>query len=170
MRRLVEYSVAENQAVDPGWLDWLARSFEREAAQSSTEAMRNALVRVVTSKAFDRRDADPARCYDAAPGEPSKGGPPCRIAFLVERNCARCHDSTRPDSGGLDLTRWTDGRFPHLDANRRPVPPGESLDRLVQRLGSDDPDKRMPRGVAMTSQDRQALYRWAEEQRAKVRP
>jgi hypothetical protein len=170
MRRLVEYSVAENQAVDPGWLDGLARSFEREAAANSAEAMRNALVRVVTSKAFSRHDADPEQCYDAAPGGQPADRPPCRIAFLVEKNCARCHDNTLPGSGGLDLTRWTDGRFPHLDASRHPVPVGESLDRLIQRLGSDDPDKRMPRGIGMTSQDRQALYRWAERERARVKP
>jgi hypothetical protein len=170
MRRLVEYSVAENQAVDPGWLDGLTRSFESEAATNSSEAMRNAIVKVVTSKAFSRRDADPTQCYDGAPGEASTARPPCRIAFLVEKNCARCHDSTRTGSGGLDLTRWSGGRFPHLDANQQPVPAGESLDRLIQRLGSDDPEKRMPRGIGMTSQDRQALYRWAEEERAKVKP
>jgi hypothetical protein len=170
MRRLFEYAVAPDQTLDGAWLDWLTRKFETEAQASSSQAMRNAIVRVVTSDAFLQRDADPHQCYDAAPGGRPRDAPPCRVAFVLEKYCARCHDSTKESAGRLDLTKWTaatDGRtraFPHLDARERPLSPAESLTRFMARLTTDDPDLRMPKGRTMTSQERQELYLWAQEE------
>lgn len=172
MRRLVEYAVADNQAVDGGWLNWLTQQFEAEAAKSSSEAMKNAIVRVVTSNAFMQRDADPARCYDQAPGARASEAPPCRVAFLLERNCARCHDSLKPGTGRIDFTKWRASPggghgFPHLDEQGKAIAAEESLVRLIARVTTDDPELRMPRGISMSSQDRQELYRWAQEELGK---
>ncbi|HYC66006.1 MAG TPA: hypothetical protein VEC14_14850 [Reyranellaceae bacterium] len=172
MRRLVEYAVADNQAVDGGWLNWLTQRFEEEAARNSSEAMKNAIVRVVTSNAFLQRDADPARCYDQALGARQSEAPPCRVAFLLEKNCARCHDSLKPGTGRLDFTKWKPVPgggfgFPHVDEQDKPISGEESLARLVARLTTDDPELRMPRGISMSSQDRQELYRWAQEELTK---
>ena len=174
MRRLFEYAVAPDQTIDGAWLDWLTRKFEAEAQASSAEAMRNAIVRVVTSDAFLQRDADPNQCYDRAPGARAKDAPPCRVAFVLEKNCARCHESVRESAGRLDLTKWTataDGRghaFPHLDEHERPLAPAASLSRFIARLTTDDPDLRMPKGKTMTSQERQELYLWAQDELARL--
>lgn len=171
MRRLVEYAVADNQAIDSGWLNWLTQQFEIEAQKNSSEAMRNAIVRVVTSNAFMQRDADPARCYDQAPGAKTLEAPPCRVAFLLEKNCARCHDNVKPGTGRIDVTKWRQAPggfgFPHLDEQGKTIPAAESLARLISRVTTDDAELRMPRGISMSSQDRQELYRWAQDELAK---
>lgn len=170
MRRLFEYSVAEDQAIDAAWLDGLTRQFETEAAVNSAQAMRNAIVRVVTSDAFMQRDADPRRCYDSASPAGASEAPPCRVAFILEKSCARCHDNVDAGAGRLDLTTWKaspDGKahgFLHLDAQSNPLSPRESLARLADRITSNDPAVRMPRGKSMSDRDRQELYRWAQEE------
>jgi hypothetical protein len=40
----------------------------------------------------------------------------------------------------------------------------ETLRMIAERLASSDARKRMPKNKAMTSQDRQELYLWAEQQ------
>jgi hypothetical protein len=172
MRRLVEYAVAD-QAIDSGWLAWLTAKFESESIRNSSEAMRNAIVRVVTSNVFMQRNADPGQCYDFGPRGRNENAPPCRVAFLLEKNCARCHDSLRAGSGRIDLTSWkplADGKthgFPHLDASGNQLARGESLARVIARITSNDPELRMPRGISMPSQDRQELFRWAQEELAR---
>jgi hypothetical protein len=172
MRRLVEYAVAD-QAIDGGWLAWLTSKFESESIRNSSEAMKNAIVRVVTSKVFMERNADPGHCYDFGPTGRNENAPPCRIAFVLEKNCARCHDSLRTGSGRIDLTSWkkqpdSDAHgFPHLDASGKQFPREESLARIVSRITTNDPDLRMPRGISMSSQDRQELFRWANEELAR---
>ncbi len=162
MKRLVQYAVAEDQAIDAGWLDQLTKRFAAEAAQNSAAAMRNAIVTVVTSTAFRQSDADPQRCYDSAPEGRRKDAPPCQVASILERNCARCHGSA--GDSRLDLTTWSaaDG-FVHLDSQGHPIPARDSLARLIDSITTSDPAHRMPRGRPMTSQDRQALYKWAQE-------
>lgn len=170
MRRLFEYSVAEDQAIDAAWLDTLTRQFETEAAVNSAQAMKNAIVRIVTSDAFLQRDADPRRCYDGASATGAGEAPPCRVAFILEKSCARCHDNVHAGAGRLDVTTWTatpDGKahgFLHLDEQSNPLSPRESLARLADRITSNDPAARMPRGRAMSDRDRQELYRWAQEE------
>ena len=170
MRRLFEYTVAEDQAVDAAWLDGLTRRFEAEAAENSSQAMRNAIVRIVTSDAFLQRDADPQRCYDGVDPARAAEAPPCRVGFILDKSCARCHDDVRAATGRLDLTKWQstpDGKahaFPHVDAQGKPISPRESLARLADRITSSDPALRMPKGRPMSDRDRQALYRWTQEE------
>lgn len=170
MRRLFEYTVAEDQAIDAAWLDGLTKRFEAEAVENSAQAMRNAIVRIVTSDAFLQRDADPRRCYDGIDPKHAAEAPPCRVAFLLDKSCARCHDKVEAKTGRLDLTKWKttpDGKvhgFPHLDAQSNPLSARESLARLADRVTSNDPALRMPKGRAMSDRDRQELYRWAQEE------
>ena len=132
--------------------------------------MRNAIVRVVTSDAFLQRDADPRRCYDGIDPKLAAEAPPCRVAFILDKSCARCHDKVEAKTGRLDLTKWKttpDGKvhgFPHLDAQSNPLSARESLARLADRVTSNDPALRMPKGRAMSDRDRQELYRWAQEE------
>src|SRR5262249_62206052 len=68
MKRLFEYLVAEEQTIDGGYLDELARSFEREAARDSSAAMKNAIVRTVLSNTYRQHNPDPPGSYDHAAG------------------------------------------------------------------------------------------------------
>ena len=45
VKRLHEYVVAEDQTIDRGYLDYLTREFEAEAATSSSTAVKNTIVR-----------------------------------------------------------------------------------------------------------------------------
>ncbi len=173
MKRLYQYFVAEDQAIDAAYLDELTRQFETEAAANSSTAMKNAIVRIVLSNAYRQPDADPRQCYDRAPGTQREGAPPCGVAYILEKNCAQCHSGASP-SGGLDLTRWVTApggpmpSFPHRGIDEKPVPPHETLTRIVERLSTSDPTQRMPKQKTMASQERQALFLWAQEEQARL--
>ena len=170
MRRLVEYSVGADQTVDSGYLDELTNRFTADAKVNSSLAMKNAITSVVKSKAFMQRNRDPSVCYDLARGEAPGGKPPCRVDAILERNCSQCHDSAYGGEGNLDLTRWIPQAagaapsFPHFDSNMKQMSQAETLRMIAERLASSDARKRMPKNKAMTSQDRQELYLWAEQQ------
>ncbi len=172
MKRLYEYAVAEGQAIDGAYLDELTRKFEEEAAVDSSAAMKNAIVRIVQSNAYRQADADPRQCYDFAPGAKREQAPPCGVAYILEKNCARCHSATGEKSGGLDLTRWVAAAgipaFPHVGRDGKPVAPKETLARMLDRLSTSDPALRMPKQMAMPSQERQALYLWVEQELARM--
>ena len=168
MKRLVEYSVGADQTVDGGYLDELTARFAMQAAVNSSEAMKAAIVSVVTSKGFMQRNRDPKICYDLVRGE-KPDGPPCRVAAILEKNCAQCHDSAYDGEGNLDLTKWekpATGQvptFPHLNHEMDPMARYETLRMIAERLSSNDQRKRMPKNKPMASQERQELYLWAEQ-------
>jgi len=173
MKRLFEYSVAENQTIDGGYLDHLTREFEKEAAVNASVAMKNAIVRIVQSETFLQRNADPQHCYDRAPGARPDQAPPCRVAFILEKHCGQCHNRATEVRGNLDLVSWIvapDGRsrtFPHLDKDAHQLSPPETLARIVERLSSTDPNVRMPKNRHMSSQERQELFLWAQQELAR---
>jgi mono/diheme cytochrome c family protein len=173
--RLFEYMVAPGQMIDPGWLDHLAQTFEREAAVSASEAFRNAILRIAQSRAYRARDLAPRQCYDHAPGANPEESPPCRIAHVLKRNCTGCHDSAQDGDGNLDLGRWIaspDGRgrtFPHLDRFLDQVAPEETLSKLVERLATRDPKQRMPKNRLMRADERDELMQWAQQELARIR-
>jgi hypothetical protein len=173
MKRLFEYLVAEEQTIDGGYLDELTRSFEREAARDSSAAMKNAIVRIVLSNTYRQNNPDPRACYDHATGAKVENAPPCRVAFILKKNCAQCHAG--PDgNAGLDLTSWApapDGKsrtFPHLDRDRKQIAPHETLTRMGERLSATDPAIRMPKLMVMEAQERQELFRWVQEELARM--
>jgi hypothetical protein len=173
MKRLVEYSVSESQTIDGGYLDYLTSAFEKDAAVNASMAMKNAIARVVESKAFMERNADPQRCYDHAPGARPEQGPPCRVAFVLEKNCGQCHNPIYGAVSRLDLSSWIPapggaGRtFPHLDKDSHQLPPQETLSRIIERLSTTDPQLRMPKNRPMESQERQELFLWAQGELAR---
>jgi hypothetical protein len=177
MKRLFEYVVAEDQTIDAGYLDHLTRKFEEEAATNSSEAMKNAFVRILQSESYNRVDADPKQCYDPAPGVTQKAGPPCRVAFILSKNCGQCHtpDYEGPDGAGhLDVTSWVtapDGRnhaFHHVDGGMLQMSAHESFARIIERLSTYDAKLRMPKGKVMPGHERQELFLWAQEEMARV--
>lgn len=173
MKRLFEYLVAEEQTIDGGYLDELTRTFEQEAARDSSAAMKNAIVRIVLSNSYRQINADPRACYDHAAGAKLANAPPCRVAFILQKNCTQCHAG--PDgNGGLDLTSWVaapDGKsrtFPHRDRDRNPIAPHETLARIAERLSATDPAIRMPKQMMMANQERQELFLWVQEELARI--
>jgi hypothetical protein len=174
MKRLFEYMTAENQTIDGGYLDQLTRAFEAEAAKNSAEAMKNAIVRVLQSETYRQQNPDPERCYDRAVGADAANGPPCRVAFILQKNCTQCHSSAVGGRTSLDLGAWVpapDGRnltFPHLGRDKRQLPAHDTMTRIMQRLSATDAKVRMPRNKLMSSQERQQLYLWAQEELARL--
>jgi hypothetical protein len=174
MRRLFEYMTAENQTIDGGYLDQLTRAFEAEAAESSAEAMKNAIVRVLQSETYRQPNPDPERCYDRAAGAGAGKGPPCRVAFILQKNCAQCHSSAVGGRTSLDLSAWVpapDGKsltFPHLGHDKRQLPAEDTMTRIMQRLSSTDAKVRMPKNRLMSDQERQQLYLWAQDELSRM--
>jgi hypothetical protein len=175
VKRLHEYIVAEDQTVDRGYLDYLTREFEAEAAVNASRAFKSTIVRLLQSKAYEQRDADPKRCYDAAPNSVPGEGPPCRVAFILSKNCAQCHNAAAEDDAArLDVGSWVlapDGQrriFRHLDDKLGQLPARDSLARLIERLSSSDASLRMPKGKVMGSDERQELFLWAQEELAGI--
>jgi hypothetical protein len=172
MKRLFEYLVAEEQTIDGGYLEELTRKFTEEAAVNSSNAMRNAIVRIVLSNTYHQANADPRQCYDHATGARLENAPPCRVAFILQKNCAQCHAGPN-GTGNLDLTSWVlspDGKtwtFPHLDRDRHQIAAHETLSRIAERLSSSDPNVRMPKLMVMPSQERQELFLWVQEELAR---
>jgi mono/diheme cytochrome c family protein len=179
MRRMVEYFVAEDQAIDAGYLDDLSNRFTADARENSSNAMKNAIARIVQSAAFHQRDADPTRCYDLAGADRSVKGPPCRVASLLTKNCAQCHGNGIDYEGGLDLSSWIDveiapgirrGAFPHMTAEGVQVAPKDTLARIAERLASNDPKRRMPFQRVMQGQERQELFMWVQDELTRLGP
>lgn len=174
MKRLFEYMTAENQTIDGGYLDHLTEAFEAEAAVSSSAAMKNAIVRVLKSETYHERNAEPQRCYDHAPDAKPAKGPPCRVAFILQKNCAQCHGTIYGGDASLDLGAWImapDGKnrtFPHLDDAMQQRPAQDTITRMMERLSSSDPKRRMPKNKIMSSQERQELYLWAQQELSRI--
>jgi hypothetical protein len=57
--------------------------------------------------------------------------------------------------------------FPHLDKDSHQLSPQETLARIIERLSSTDPHLRMPKNRLMSSQERQELFLWAQEELAR---
>ena len=174
VKRLHDYLVADEQTIDRGYLDHLTREFEAEAARNSSQAVKNTIVRIVRNAAYAQRNADPRRCYDVAPGSLAVEGPPCRVAFILTKNCAQCHNPGAEDRAArLDVGTWIatpEGHpvFRHLDGNMMQLSARESLGRLVERLSTYDASARMPKGRVMPSDERQELFLWAQQELANM--
>jgi hypothetical protein len=175
VKRLHEYIVAEDQTIDRGYLDYLTREFEAEAAVNAARAFKSTIVRLLQSAAYEQRDADPKRCYDAAPGSLPGEGPPCRVAFILSKNCAQCHNAGADDAAArLDVGSWIlapDGQqriFRHLDDRFSQLSARDSLARVIERLSSSEVSVRMPKGRVMGSDERQELFLWAQEELARI--
>jgi hypothetical protein len=174
MRRLFEYAVAEDQLIDAGFLDHLTREFEREAAVDSSAAMRNAIVRIVRSQTYHRRNADPRQCYDYAPGARPEDMPPCRVSHILAKNCTGCHDSAYGPDSTLDLTAWIlapGGKvrtFAHVDDLMQQRGARDTLARLVERLTTADAKARMPKNRMMRVDEREDLLKWARQELLRI--
>ncbi len=171
MRRLSQYVLGDQQTVDGGYLDALTKSFTQDAAANSSTAFKNAMLRLLTSQTFETRNPDPRQCYDHSSKTAAGQRPPCRVAYILEKNCVQCHG----ENDGLNtllLNKWIDApsgkgkTFEHLDSKDNQLPATETLEQMANRLSSSDPKVRMPKNKPMSSQERQELYLWVQKQLA----
>ena len=166
VRRAFEYVVGENQVVDRGWLKSVTAKMTETEKTSTTAAIKGVFADIVMSKAFLARDRNNNECYDLPNGTLAKNRAPCQIANIIERNCASCHSETSKQ-GGLDLTTWKvqpNGQpgFNHTSGGQ-PLPPGESFQKILDRLSTSDQTKRMPLMRTMPPQDLEALFLWLQK-------
>jgi hypothetical protein len=169
IRRLTEYMLGEKQTVDGGYLDELTLSFEKDAKENASVAFKNAVVRVLKSKTFETRNPDPEQCYDYAPQTKTENRPPCRIAYILEKNCVQCHGGS-DGLNTLDLSKWiassggSGHSFEHLDSKGFRIPRRKTFQQIASRLSSSDPQFRMPKNKPMSSQERQELFLWVQKE------
>ncbi len=105
VKRLFEYVVSDEQTVDGSYLNYLTAGLTQRAAANSTDAFKWTVGQLVLSQSFQQQDPDPNQCYDFAPGYNPANAPPCRVAFILQNNCATCHSSTM-GPGNLALNSW----------------------------------------------------------------
>jgi hypothetical protein len=166
VRRMHEYLIGPDQAIDGKYLDSLTQRFTSTAARNSTVAVKELVASLILSRAFVESDREPGACYDSTPGNAQPDAPPCRASHLLAKNCSSCHGSSNPD-GGLDLSRWVRGpdarmTFPHTVRHQQ-VPRNATLRRMADRLNDPDPRRRMPRDRYMSPLERQELFKWVRQ-------
>ena len=165
VKRMFEFYVSPSQTVDPAYLEEVSRVFE--SAPTSGQGFKAALKQFAKSQSFVVKDPDGETCYDGPSSGRTASAPPCRVTFILEKNCAQCHGSGAP-AGGLDLRSWSEdaegyGRFNHFGKDGQPIPRQASFARLAESLGSVNEEKRMPLGGDMPTTERAALYQWVQE-------
>lgn len=166
VKRLYQYFLSETQAVDRGYLEMAAAEFMKLSQQSSTRALKSTVLRITHSRTFSHPNPQEDQCYDYRAGDDPAQKPPCKVSFLLEKNCASCHQGSSA-SAGLDLTRWIkteagEHGFPHTGPDGTQIKPRVTFKRISELLTTNDPNKRMPLRRFITSQDQQALFLWAE--------
>jgi hypothetical protein len=166
IRRMFEYYSAENQAVDPGYLEELTDQFNAQSKTNSALAFKSVISRLLTNRTFDELNPDPNECYDTRTGS-TPTQIPCQVAHLLDTQCSSCHDS-QSAAGGLDLSQMiktNEGKltFIHKDSSGKQISPKETFGSILNRLSTTDPQLRMPKGTDFSVTDRATLYRWTSE-------
>ena len=167
VKRMFEYFVSDQQAMDGGYHSYLSEMFIRLAKANSTKAFKEVAKTILLSRSYNEADPVSDQCYDYAPGYDPNGRPPCKVAHILEKNCASCHGSTIEEPY-LDLSSWIKTAsggysFPHLDENMDQIDTKTTFERIVDRLSTMDPKRRMPLRKHMDALDREALFKWANE-------
>jgi hypothetical protein len=162
-RRLAEYVLGGKQVYDRDWLSQVARQAKFKPGPQSGAAFKAMVKALVLSKTFSTQDPKAGVCYDQPANAPANR-PPCAVANIVANQCADCHSSVLA-RGHLDLTQWTlqaDGAFswPHNDDAGNPLSRTDSLQRILDRITSPDPDKRMPFQRSLESADLETFKTW----------
>ena len=174
MKRLFEYMTAENQTIDGGYLDHLTQSFEKEAAHQligGDEERHRAHRQEPDLPRAQRRAAALLR---PRPGRQGRQRPalPRRLHPAEElRAVPRHHLRRRRQPRPRRLDHAPDGKnstFPHLDDAMRQRPAQDTITRMMERLSSSDPKQRMPKNKIMSSQERQELYLWTQQELSRI--
>ena len=114
------------------------------------------------SKTFAKTNPLQGECYDFAGGD-SSNGVPCEVNYIIQENCSDCHSEGGP--GGLNLTKWSNGSFDHIDQSTdEPLNRIDSLNRIIERISTENARKQMPPGGQMDAVQRATLFKWLDKQ------
>ncbi len=168
VKNMFKYFVGETFTLDAGYLDHLTSEFEKKAKENSAVAFKETVKSLLTSNTFNIKDPKSGECYDYRPGVDPDGLPPCKVSFVLNKNCSSCHKGAGAQ-GGLDLSSWTEidsvnnkFGFPHkVDGNQ--LSGSETFKRIVDRLTTDDLRLRMPLDIHIEAGEREQLYLWSLE-------
>lgn len=167
VKRFFQYATSAEQVIDGGYLKYLSEVFSQQAKINSAAALKNTVKAVALSSTFAEQDRQNDKCYDFAPGYNPDGRPPCRVSYVIEKNCVSCH-SEKLAFGGLDLSSWIKApegyTFRHLDSGGTQKPRSETMKSILDRLSTGDVTRRMPLKAQMPSLERDTLYKWANEE------
>jgi hypothetical protein len=163
VKRIFQFGIDDKQSLDGEFLAKTVDEFNLwTQCKSSSLALKKTMARVALSNTFRAQDRRTDQCYDFV-GTENPNAPPCRVRYILEKNCLTCHNSHNA-SGGLDVSSWVPGNnmFNHT-VNGKLLSREESFHRITTRLESADPAQRMPLSQHMNSTERQDLYLWAQK-------
>lgn len=184
-KKLTEFFLGPKQVYDGAWIDQLKTKVAVDTAPAqSTAAVKAVIKDLMLSKAIAQPDPDPATCYDFAEGASAGADrPPCEISFIIAKNCASCHSSSKPSrlkSVGINMMEWrADGTgkamFTHLKPDGTPYSREESYRRVLRAVTSPggegaltgpsgEPLELMPLDSPMLETEKQALVTWLTNQ------
>jgi hypothetical protein len=167
VKKMFEYFVGENQAIDSGYIDHLTTEMLARPQNGYADGGRFVIKQLLLGGTFSKNDPMADECYDHAPGYIPENSPPCKVAFVLQKNCATCH-SPASMKGRLDLTSWVkygenQYTFPHFNRAGEQVSPQRTFQSILDRITSSDPEVRMPLDKYMSATDREAIFLWARE-------
>ncbi len=168
VQRLFQYTNTEDQSVEGGYLKQVTEQFNKLAEVNSAQAFKQTLKTFLLGKTFNTQNPSPESCYDYSSNFDPENSPPCRISYVIDKNCTSCHNS-KEMKGQLNLTAWItlpDGSksFWHKNKQGEQRSKSETLGRIVERITSTELDRRMPLFKDMSAQDRNALFGWAQQE------
>ncbi len=170
VKRTFEYFLGNEQAVSPGYLDYLTKEFQAEIKTSnSAKAVKKIITKILLSKSFTTFNRNAESCYDEAPGPTPSASIPCQVSSLIQKRCSQCHKDSGP-SGGLSLSGMIEispgiKGFKHIDRTTGlQLSKKDSFGRIIDRINSSDPDYRMPFGGELLDTQRSKLYLWAQQE------
>lgn len=136
VKRMSEFFISQEQVFDGAFLSDLTRTLS-QPSQSSGENFKELVRRLMLSETFAAENPNPRVCYDP-PGAEAQGAL-CEVAFIIKTRCAACH----AEGFALD--------DPTVQA------------KMLDRLQSPDPERRMPLRMDMPDTERVALIKWLSE-------
>ena len=161
-----EYFLGPKQVYDGGWIEHLGKDFKN--GPESWKSMKDVVEAIIVSNTFSESSPDQGTCYDFAPGH-QDNGLPCQISHVIRESCAGCHSYSyspamthlEEGAGVINLSKWLpeQGMFEHI-VDGQQLEKTASFQRIIDRLNSSDPDKRMPKNQPMADSDRSVLYDW----------
>ncbi len=168
--RLATYILGENQVYDRGWLHEVGASMD--SAPTSAIGFKDAVAALVKSQTFKQLDPVKGECYDFAEDYKPEGTPPCEVAFVLEKNCVKCHKAGN-EEGDLNLESWVATKngqysFRHLDADERIYSKEESLQEILRRITTTNRRERMPKKMGLAAADFEILKAWLDSELSKL--
>ena len=162
-KKLWNFYVGENQAVDSAYLAKLSEKLNVPAEQSGA-AIQSIVAEIMASRTVRQRNPDQSQCYDEVDAGPNQ--PPCAARYLLKTYCVSCHGD-KVALGKLNLEHWVkdaNGVFNFVHLNEQGVQKSktETFASLYERMTTSKADTSMPKSKFIRPVDRANLVKWIE--------